>query len=70
MANFFFIYRYISLPSQATFISNRVKKTGGSQPEMKCSQKPCHVQKAELCCCHTMSQSSSSIQTGYPVLTQ
>lgn len=58
------------------FISNRVKnKTKKqnpveSQPEMKCSQKPHHVQMAEVHHCHTTSQSMNIIHTGYPVLTQ
>lgn len=58
------------------YISNRVKKQNKkqnpveSQPEMKCSQKPHHVQMAEVHHCHTTSQSMNIIHTGYPVLTQ
>lgn len=65
ISHFFFFY-----------ISNRVKKQNKkqnpveSQPEMKCSQKPHHVQMAEVHHCHTTSQSMNIIHTGYPVLTQ
>lgn len=52
------------------YISNRVKKQNKkqnpveSQPEMKCSQKPHHVQMAEVHHCHTTSQSMNIIHTG------
>lgn len=74
MANLFVFFFHLSSKShchksllyQTEY--KKKKKPGESQPEMKCSQKPCHVQMAELCHSHTMSP--SSIQTRYPVLTQ
>ncbi len=41
MANFFFIYRVYLAAITSHFYIKQSKKTGGSQLEMKCSQKPC-----------------------------
>lgn len=64
------MFAYILLPSQVTFISNRVKKLEDVSLNRSVPRNPVHVQMSELCCSHIMSQSSTSTQTGYPVLTQ
>ena len=66
----FLFVEYILLPSQVTFISNRVKKK--LEDLSLCSQKPCSCPNgwaAPPLPCY-VPKSSTSIRTGYPVLTQ
>lgn len=71
MANFFFIcWVYLIAITSHLYIKQSKKNTTALSLKWSVPRNPVHVQMAELCRSHIMSQSLTSIQTGYPVFTQ